>query len=71
MKIELFDTVISLEDFENIPAGTLGAVVEIWKEDEYYEIEFIDVKTHKTIDCVSMDISQFRKLTEEERKKLH
>ncbi len=70
MNINLFDTVISLEKVDKIPAGTYGAVVEIWEIDKLYEIEFFD-KMHKTIDCVSMKPSQFRKLTEEEIKNLN
>lgn len=70
MEIKLYDTVISVEEVDKIPVGTIGAVVEIWEQDESYEIEFID-KSHKTIDCVTMKPSQFRKLTEEEIKNLN
>ena len=69
MNINLYDTVISLEEIDNIPAGTIGAVVEIWEKDKSYEIEFFD-KSHKTIGCITMKPSQFRKLAEEEIKNL-
>lgn len=32
MDIKLFDTVISTEDVDNIPHGSIGAVVEIWED---------------------------------------
>ncbi len=70
MEIKLYDTVISVEEVDKIPVGTIGAVVEIWEEDKSYEIEFID-KNHKTIDCVTMKPSQFRKLSKEEIDKLN
>lgn len=69
MNINIYDSVISLEEVDKIPVGTIGAVVEIWEKDKLYEIEFFD-KNHKTIDCIAMKPSQFRKLTEEEIKNL-
>lgn len=69
MNINLFDIVISLEEVDKIPVGTIGSIVEIWEENKFYEIEFFD-KDHKTIDCITMKPSQFRKLTEEEIKNL-
>ena len=65
MDISLFDTVISLVDFDGIPKGTIGSIVEIWEKNKFYEIEFFD-KNHETIKCISMMPSQFRKLTVEE-----
>ena len=69
MDIKLFDAVISIQAVDKIPIGTIGAVVEIWEENNLYEIEFVD-KNHKTIDCVTMKPSQFRKLNDEEIKNL-
>ena len=65
MNIDLFDIVISLEAVDGVPVGTNGTIVEILEKDKFYEIEFFD-KNHKTIGCVTMKPSQFRKLTLEE-----
>ena len=69
MDIKVFDTVISLVDFDNIPKGTIGSIVEIWEKNKFYEIKFFD-NNHDTIKCISMMPSQFRKLTKEELEKL-
>jgi hypothetical protein len=44
-KHELFnpgDRVISLKDFENVPKGTKGTIVQKHKNSSYYEVEFLD-----------------------------
>ncbi len=64
MSIKLFDQVISIVDFDKVHPGTLGTVVEIWEEGKLYEIEFFG-QDYKTIGCITMNPSQFRKLSEE------
>ena len=63
------EPVTNIVDFDNIPKGTIGSVVEIWEKNKFYEIEFFD-KNHETIKCISMMPSQFRKLTADELEKL-
>jgi hypothetical protein len=43
-KIKLFDTVALLEDLpeENLWRGQVGAVVEVYKDGEAFEVEFVD-----------------------------
>ena len=69
MNIKMFDLVKSINDKEGIKSGTIGTVVEIWKESELYEIEFSD-ESGNTLNCVTMKRGDFTPLSPNEIAKL-
>ena len=60
MEIKLFDSVVTTVDKGSVKKGTQGAVVEIWRPGELYEIELFD-SNGKTIDVFTPPV--FGRLT--------
>ena len=63
---KLFDSVVLLEDIptENLRRGNVGAIVEIYKGGEAFEVEFVD--THgKTYGLLALKPQQFIVLSHE------
>lgn len=59
MEIKLFDSVVTTIDKGSVKKGTQGAVVEIWRPGELYEVELFD-SNGKTIDVFTLQANEFR-----------
>ena len=61
MKNNLYDTVRSLTNRDQVNKGDEGTIVEIWQNGEYYEVEFLG-KDGKTIGLLTMREGEFEKV---------
>ena len=62
MEIKKFDVVKTLVAKENMKAGSIGTVVEIWDKNGPYEIEFIKRDTGRTIALLTMNREEFERI---------
>lgn len=68
---KLFDSVALLKDLpeENLHRGQVGAVVEVYKNGEAFEVEFVDREGH-TYGLLTLHADQFIVLSHESADKI-
>ncbi len=67
-KLKEFDSIITLVDKNDIPKGTIGCVVHIYKDFEAYTCELFD-ENFKTIGVYDFKADEIKKYVDDEKTK--
>ena len=54
----MYDVVIALQDLDNVPKGSKGTILMVFKDGEAYEVEFMDNEGNSlniiTVKCAAL-----------------